>query len=125
MEMILLVAAAMFLAYAGMIMLYYDIRSKEKKKRISKFMLDGVTSYRGGSYDNAATYFKIAYECSEEINDYKNMAEAIYYIALICQEREDVENAVYFFQEASNLYMEIEDYNGRDKASKAVESLRK
>jgi hypothetical protein len=123
MDMIFLVVGAMFLAYAGMIMLYYNIRSKEKKKRISKFMLDGVMSLRRGSNDKATTYFKIAYEYSEEINDYQNMAEAIYYMGLICKENEDIENAVYFFQEASNMYMKIEDYDGRYKALKAADSL--
>ena len=80
---------------------------------------------RKGVYDKALTYFKIAYEYSEENNDYQNMAESIYYIGLVCQEQEDNENAAYFFQEASTLYDKIEDYAGRDKAFNAVNSLKK
>jgi hypothetical protein len=125
MDMIILIVGAMFLAYAGMLFLYYNIRSKEKKKKISKLMLDGVMNLRRGAFDKAITYFKIAYEYSEEINDYQNMAESIYYLGLICKEKEDIENAVYFFQEASTLYGEVEDYDGRDKAFNAVNSLKK
>ncbi len=125
MDMIILVVGAMFLAYAGMLMLYYNIRSKERKKKISKLMLNGVMSFRKGSFDKAITYFKIAYEYSEEIKDYQNMAESIYYLGLVCKETDDVDNAVYFFQEASTLYGEIEDYDGRDKAFKAADSFKK
>jgi hypothetical protein len=70
MDMLILIAGAMFLAYAGMIMLYYNIRSKERKKKISKLMFNGVMSLGRGIYDKAATYFKVAYEYSEEINDH-------------------------------------------------------
>lgn len=123
MDMILLIAAAMFLAYAGIIMLYYNIRTKEKDKRISKLMFEGVMSFRRGVYDKATTYFKIAYECAEDANDYQNMADAIYYMGLICKENEDYENAVYFFHEASSIYGGIEDFDGRDKSLEAVDSL--
>lgn len=113
----------MFLAYAGMIFLYYRLRSQEKEKKISKLMLDGVMNLRRGVYDKAATYFKIAYEYSEVINDHQHMAEALYNMGLVCKEQEDHDNAVYFFQEASKIYEGIEDYNGRDKAHNAAESL--
>ena len=123
--MTLLIAAAMFLAYAGVIMLYYNIRSKETNKRIDKFMFDGVMSFRRGQYEQSTTYFKIAYEYAEIAKDYQNMAEAIYYLGLICQANEDIENAAYFLQEATNMYVEIEDYNGSNKALDAVASLKK
>lgn len=122
---IILIGGAMFLAYAGLIMLYYRLRSKEKEKRISKLMLEGVMSLRRGGYDRATTCFKIAYEYSEEIDDYQNMAEAIYHMGLVCEEQEDRENAVYFFQEASKIYGQIEDDNGRDRAYNAAESIKK
>ena len=44
---------------------------------------------------------------------------------MICKEKQDIENAVYFFQEASNIFGEIEDHEGRDKASKAVDSIKR
>ncbi|OPZ94188.1 MAG: Tetratricopeptide repeat protein [Firmicutes bacterium ADurb.Bin419] len=121
---IILISGAMFLAYAGMIILYYRLRSQEKGKKISKLMLEGVMNLRRGGYDKAATYFKIAYEYSEEINDQKHMAEALYNMGLVCKEQNDTENAVYFFQEASKIYEGIEDYTGRDKAHNTVISLK-
>lgn len=124
MDMLILIVFAMLLAYVGMLMVYYNLRSKERKKKISKLMFEGVTSLRRGVYDKAATYFKVAYEYSEEIKDYKNMAEALYNIGLVCKEQKDADNAVYFFQESSKIYGEIEDYGGRDRALKAADSIK-
>ena len=119
-----LIAGAMLLAYAGMIILYYHLRSQERQKKISKLMMDGVMSLRRGVYDKAATYFKIAYEYSEEINDHQHMADALYNMGLVCKEQGDNDNAVYFFHEASKLYEGVEDYNGKDKAHNALDSLK-
>jgi len=122
---IIIISGAMFLAYAGMIILYYSLRSQEKRKKISKLMFEGVMNLRRGVYDKAATYFKIAYEYSEEINDHEHMAEALYNMGLVCKEQKDTENAVYFFQEASKIYEGIGDHTGRDKAYNTVNSLQK
>ncbi|OPX60114.1 MAG: hypothetical protein A4E25_00753 [Methanobacterium sp. PtaB.Bin024] len=121
---VILIAGAMFLAYAGLIFLYYRLRLKEKEKRISKLMLEGVMSLRRGGYNKAATCFKIAYEYSQEIDDYQNMAEAIYHVGLTCEKQEDKDNALYFFQEASKMYEQIEDYSGRDRAFEAANSIK-
>lgn len=124
MEMLIIIIFAMLLAFCGMLMVYYNIKSKDRKKKISKLMFDGVTSLRCGGYDKAAIYFKVAYEYSEEMKDYQNMAEALYNIGLVCKEQNDADNAVYFFQESSKIYEEIEDYSGRDRAHKAADSIK-
>nr|WP_054858286.1 hypothetical protein [Methanobacterium formicicum] len=48
MEIIFLIGGALFLAYAGVLMLYYNIHSKEKKNRPQKLIAKGVMSHRRG-----------------------------------------------------------------------------
>lgn len=121
---LILIAGAMFLAYAGLLMIYYNIRSKERQKRTSKLMLNGVLSLRRGVHEKAMAYFKIAYDYSEEINDYQTMAESIYYIGLVYEDLNDVENAVYMLNEAAKIYGEIDDLEGMEKSTKALASLK-
>lgn len=123
MEMIFAVAGAMFLAYAGILMLYYNIRSKERRKKTSKLMFNGVMSLRRGVYEKALAYFKIAYQHSEKINDYHTMAEALYHMGLVYQEQDEVENAVVMFHAATEIYDEINDYEGINKSIEAADSL--
>jgi tetratricopeptide (TPR) repeat protein len=123
MDMILIVGA-MFLAYAGVLMVYYNIRSKERQKRASKLMLNGVMSLRRGVHEKAIAYFKIAYDYSKEINDYQKMAESIYHIGLVYEDLNDVENALHMFNEAAKIYDEINDYDGMEKSIKAANSLK-
>jgi tetratricopeptide (TPR) repeat protein len=124
MEMIYLIIGAMFLAYAGMLMLYYNVHSKEKKNRPSKLISKGVMSLRRGVYEKAFAYFKIAYEYSEKIDDYHNMAEALYHIGLVYQEQNDVENAQYFFEESFKIFQENEEEEGVDKTQKSLNFLK-
>lgn len=123
MDMILIIGA-MFLAYTGILMVYFNIRSKERQKRTSKLMLNGVLSLRRGVHEKAIAYFKIAYDYSKEINDYPTMAESLYHIGLVYEDLNDVENAVYMFTEAAKIYNEIDDYDGMEKSTKAVDSLK-
>ncbi|EKQ51356.1 MAG: tetratricopeptide repeat protein [Methanobacterium sp. Maddingley MBC34] len=121
---IILIIGAMFLAYAGILMVYYNIRSKERQKRASKLMLNGVMSLRRGVHEKAIAYFKIAYDYSEGINDYHTMAESLYHIGLVYEDLNDLENAVYMFNEAAKIYGEIDDYEGMEKSTKASDSLK-
>lgn len=120
---LILIVGAMFLAYAGILMVYYNIRSKERQKRASKLMFNGVMSLRRGVHEKAIAYFKIAYDYSKEINDYPTMAESIYHIGLVYEDLNDVENAVIMFNEAAKIYDEIGDYEGSEKSTKAANSL--
>lgn len=113
----------MFLAYAGMLMLYYNLHSKEKKNRPSKLISKGVMSLRRGVYEKAFTYFKIAYEYSEKIDDYHNMAEALYHIGLVYQEQNDFENSQYFFEESFKIFHENEEEEGVHKTQKSLNFL--
>jgi len=123
MEMIYLIVGAMFLAYAGMLMLYYNVHSKERKNKPSKLITKGVMSLRRGVYEKAYAYFKIAYEYSEKINDYHNMAEALYHIGLVYKEQDDVENARYFFEEAFKIFNEYNEERGIDKTQNSLNYL--
>ena len=123
MEMIYLIVGAMFLAYAGMLMLYYNVHSKERKNKPSKLISKGVMSLRRGVYEKAYAYFKIAYEYSEKINDYHNMAEALYHIGLVYKEQDDVENARYFFEEAFKIFNEYNEERGIDKTQNSLNYL--
>lgn len=123
MEMIYLIVGAMFLAYAGMLILYYNIHSKERKNKPSKLISKGVMSLRRGVYEKAYAYFKIAYEYSEKINDYHNMAEALYHIGLVYKEQDDVENARYFFEEAFKIFNEYNEEKGIDKTQNSLNYL--
>jgi hypothetical protein len=38
--------------------------------------------------------------------------------------RKDKDIALYFFQEASKMYEQIEDYSGRDRAFEAANSIK-
>jgi len=123
MEMIYLIVGAMFLAYAGMLMLYYNVHSKERKNKPSKLISKGVMSLRRGVHEKAFAYFKIAYEHSEKINDYHNMAEALYHIGLVYNEQNDVENARYFFEEAFKIFNEYDEEGGIDKTQNSLNYL--
>ena len=124
MEIIFLIGGALFLAYAGVLMLYYNIHSKEKKNIPQKLIAKGVMRHRRGVYEKAYAYFKIAYEYSEKNHDYYNMAEALYHIGLVCQEQNDVENARYFFEKAYQIYYENDEEGGIDKTQLSLNSLR-
>ncbi|NYB51746.1 MAG: tetratricopeptide repeat protein [Methanobacteriaceae archaeon] len=124
MDMIFAVAGAMFLAYAGILMIYYHMRLKERHEKTSKLMLNGVTSFRRGVYEKALAYFKIAYQHSEKIKDYPTMAEALYHMGLVYQEQDEVENAVVMFHAAAEIYNEINDAAGVEKSNKAADSLK-
>ncbi|AUB57619.1 MULTISPECIES: tetratricopeptide repeat protein [Methanobacterium] len=123
MEMIFLISGVLFLAYAGMLMLYYNIYSKEKKNRPPKLISKGVISLRRGVYEKAYAYFKIAYEYSEKNNDYHNMAEALYHIGLVYREQDDVESAQYFFKESFKIFHENEEEEGVVKTQKSLNYL--
>jgi hypothetical protein len=53
---IIILLGAMCLAYGGMLVLYYRLRTTEKRKELSYLMLNGIKSMRRGNLDKALIY---------------------------------------------------------------------
>lgn len=124
MEM-MLVIFAIFAAFFGMIMVYFNIRKKERRKRKSDLMLNGVLSMRRGKLDKAFVYLKAAYEYSDKINDTQGMADALYHLGFVFEKQNNLSEASELFEEAYLLYEESNDIEGIAKAKDAINSSKK
>lgn len=122
---IFVILGAIALAYAGMLVIYYNLHKKEKKKRLSDLMFLGTTSMRRGNLEKALIYFHKAYEYSIEVDDKEHMGDSLYNIGLILKKQGRMNEALEFMEEALNIYKEIEDEEKSKKIMKVTQSLRK
>ncbi len=100
---IIILLGAMLLAYGGIILLYYRIRSNERKNRISNFLLKGTLSMRRGNMERALFYFNKAYEYSMNDGNKANAAEALYNIGQVYKETGDMETALKYWNESNTI----------------------
>ncbi|HML04919.1 MAG TPA: hypothetical protein VK426_03995 [Methanobacterium sp.] len=110
MDLIILLSA-IFLAYGGIILLYYRLRAKERKNRISEYMLKGTRSTHRGNPEKALFYFNRAYEYSINTKNIIYAAEALYNMGYIYKEKGDISTAMKYWKESDDLYMEINENN--------------
>jgi tetratricopeptide (TPR) repeat protein len=120
---VLIIFVAMFLAYAGIILLYYRIRANERKTKISNFMLKGTMSMRRGNLERALVYFTGAYEYSIDRDNKFDAAEALYNIGYIYKEEGELSVAKDYWEHADDLYNEINDNKGSNKIKAALKSI--
>lgn len=119
----LILLGAILLAYGGIILLYYRIRAKERRNRISNFMLKGTMNMRRGNLERALFYFNRAYEYSMDNENIADAAEALYNIGHVYKENEDIITAMKYWNESDSLYMEINDIKGNKKIKVALKSI--
>jgi len=122
---IFVILGAIALAYAGMLVIYYNLQKKEKKKRLSNLMFHGTTSMRRGNLEKALIYFHKVYEYSIEFDDKEHMGDSLYNIGLILKKQGRMNEALEFMEEALNIYKEIEDEEKSKKIMRVTQSLRK
>ncbi|GEM_PF-1097230 len=115
---------ATLLAYGGIILVYYRLRGKEQKNKISNFMLKGIMSMRRGNLEKSLIYFSSAYECSIDTGDIADAAEALYYAGKIYKEQGEINTALECWENADSLYLEINDIDGNEKIKSALTSIR-
>ena len=108
MDLIILLSA-IFLAYGGIILLYYRLRAKERKNRISEYMLKGTRSTHRGNPEKALFYFNRAYEYSINTKNIIYAAEALYNMGYIYKEKGDLSTAMKYWKESDDLYMKKDD----------------
>lgn len=120
---VLTLLGVMLLAYGSLILLYYRMRSNERKTKISNFMLKGTMNMRRGNLEKALVYFSSAYEYSLDKNIKDDTADALYYIGYIHKEKGEIETAREYWEYANNLYREINDDNGNEKIEIALKSI--
>ena len=106
---ILILLGAIFLAFGGIILLYYRLRAKERKNRISEYMLKGTRSTHRGNPEKALFYFNRAYEYSINNENIAYAAEALNNIGYIYKENGDISTAMKYWKESDDLYMKIDD----------------
>ena len=119
----LILLGAIFLAYGGIILLYYRMRAKERRNRISNFMLKGTMSMRRGNLERALFYFNRAYEYSMDKENIADAAEALYNMGHVYKEDGDINTAMKYWKESDSLYMEINDIKGNKKIKVALKSI--
>ena len=114
---------AMCLAYGGMLILYYRLRTTEKRKELSQLMLNGIKSMRRGNLDKALIYFDKAYEYTIETDNREEMADALYNIGIIYKEKGEIESAIEYLNGAQTVYDELQDEDGSKKVATATSSI--
>ena len=114
---------AMCLAYGGMLILYYRLRTTEKRKELSQLMLNGIKSMRRGNLDKALIYFDKAYEYTIETDNREEMADALYNIGIIYKEKGEIESAIEYLNGAQTVYNELQDEEGSKKVATASRSI--
>lgn len=114
---------AMCLAYGGMLILYYRLRTTEKRKELSQLMLNGIKSMRRGNLDKALIYFDKAYEYTIETDNREEMADALYNIGIIYKEKGEIESAIEYLDGAQTVYDELQDEDGSKKVATATSSI--
>lgn len=119
----LIIFGAMFLAYAGIIILYYRIRANERKTKISNFMLKGTMSMRRGNLERALIYFSSAYEYSIDKDNKADAAEALYNIGHVYKSNGELNMAMEYWKHADDIYGEINDSKGSNKIKAALKSI--
>lgn len=117
------ILGAIVLAYAGMLLIYYRSNLKEKEKKASSLMFNGVMNLRRGNFDKALFYFNKVYENSIENDDYEEMAEAMYHIGLVYKEKGKNKKAIRYFNSANELYGQLDDNEGTEKTTNAIYEL--
>jgi len=105
----IILLGAIFFAYGGIILLYYRLRGKERKNRISEYMLKGTRSTHRGNPEKALFYFNRAYEYSINTKNIIYAAEALYNIGYIYKEKGDLSTAMKYWKESDDLYMKTDD----------------
>jgi len=103
----IILLSAIFLSYGGVILLYYRLRAKERKNRISDYMLKGTRSTHRGNPEKALFYFKRAYEYSIDTKNIIHAAEALYHMGYIYKQKGDLNTAMKYWKESDDLYMEL------------------
>ena len=121
---IITLLGAMCLAYGGMLILYYRLRTTEKRKELSQLMLNGIKSMRRGNLDKALLYFDKAYEYSTETGNREEMADSLYNIGIIYKEKGEMNNAMQYLNSAQSIYDELQDNEGSKKVILATRSIR-
>jgi len=121
---IITLLVAVCLAYGGMLILYYRLRTNEKKKELSHLMLNGIKSMRRGNLDKALIYLDRAYEYSIETGNREEMADALYNIGIIYKEKGEMDNARDYLDSAQGIYEELQDIDGSKKTVLATRSIR-
>ena len=114
---------AMCLAYGGMLILYYRLRTTEKRKELSQLMLNGIKSMRRGNLDKALIYFNKAYEYTIETDNREEMADALYNIGIIYKEKGEMDSAIEYLNGAQTVYNELQDEEGSKKVATASRSI--
>lgn len=120
---VLILLGAIFLAYGGIILLYYRVRAKERRNRISNFMLKGTMSMRRGNLERALLYFNRAYEYSYDKENMAGAAEALYNMGHVYKENGDISTAMKYWKESDKLYLEINDIKGNKRIKIALNSI--
>jgi tetratricopeptide (TPR) repeat protein len=115
---------AMCLAYGGILVLYYRLRTTEKRKELSQLMLTGIKSMRRGNLDKALVYFDKAYEYAIETGNMEEMADALYNMGIIYKEKGEMDSAIEYLNSAQSAYDELQDNDGSKKVTVATRSIR-
>ena len=121
---IITLLGAICLAYGGMLILYYRLRTTEKRKELSQLMLNGIKNMRRGNLDKALIYFDKAYEYTIETNNREEMADALYYMGIIYKEKGEMNSAMEYLNSAQGVYDELQDKDGSKKVTAATQSIR-
>ncbi|WP_424354389.1 tetratricopeptide repeat protein [Methanobacterium sp. MBAC-LM] len=121
---IITLLGAMCLAYGGMLILYYRLRTTEKRKELSYLMLNGIKSMRRGNLDKALIYFDRAYEYTIETGNREEMADALYNMGIIYKEKGEMGSAMEYLNSALSVYDELQDKDGSKKVTVATRSIR-
>lgn len=121
---IITLLGAICLAYGGMLLLYYRMRTTEKRKELSQLMLTGIKSMRRGNLDKALIYFDKAYEYAIETGNREEMADALYNMGIIYKEKGEMNNAIKYLNSAQSIYDELQDDEGSEKVTIATHSIR-
>lgn len=121
---IITLLGAMCLAYGGMLILYYRLRTTEKRKELSYLMLNGIKSMRRGNLDKALIYLDKAYGYAIETGNREEMADALYNIGIIYKEKGEMDSAMEYLNSAQSVYDELQDKEGSKKVTVATRSIR-
>ena len=120
---IITLLGAMCLAYGGMLLLYYRLRTTEKRNKLSQLMLTGIKSMHRGNLNKALLYFDKAYEYSIKTDNREEMADALYNMGIIYKEKGEMDNAIEYLDSAQSIYDELQDTDGSKKVTLATRSM--
>lgn len=120
---IITLLGAMCFAYGGMLLLYYRLRTTEKRNKLSQLMLTGIKSMHRGNLNKALLYFDKAYEYSIKTDNMEEMADALYNMGIIYKEKGEMDNAMEYLDSAQSIYDELQDIDGSKKVTLATRSM--